>query len=431
MGSTRQPADRAPASATATESAENLANPGGSSARNAGASGRSAPEEVAGAEAGRLWVEDGGNRRPFMRGIIIHSLMARGVSFEDADRTANEVRDRVQDRSIVTKAEIVSEVRKILGDTPFEWDYQLPAPADISVKGQGQTQPFSKGVLAQSLLAAAIDPQDAFDVAREIERELRQDRVGEIDRTDLRGLAFKTLSNTIGSRAAERYLVWRKVQQRDRPVILLLGGAAGVGKTSLALEVAHRLGIGRVLSSDSVRQIMRLMLSADLAPAIHGSSYDAYKLLPTVTQGNDPVIEGFRAQTATVSVGVRASMDRAVSENASLVFDGVSIVPGMIDLEAYGELAHVVFLVVANLDTEEYAGRFASREEGQVRRGAHRYVENLDSILKIQDHFLDEAERYGVPIVENDSFDRAVLLIIRHVTEALREQGPGDSEKSI
>ena len=82
---------------------------------------------------------------------------------------------------------------------------KLPAPAAIWINGQGQGRPFSKGVLAQSLLAAAIDPQDAFDVAREIERELRRRRVSEIDRNDLRGLAFKTLSNTIGSRAAERY----------------------------------------------------------------------------------------------------------------------------------------------------------------------------------------------------------------------------------
>ena len=87
---------------------------------------------------------------------------------------------------------------------------------------------------------------------------------------------------------------------------MLLGGAAGVGKTSLALEVAHRLGIGRVCSTDSVRQIMRIMLSRELVPAIHGSSYDAWRLLPPDSLGDDPVIEGFRAQAATVSVGVRA-----------------------------------------------------------------------------------------------------------------------------
>jgi len=379
----------------------------------------------------RLWVEDATGRRPFMRGIMIHSLMARGVSFEDADRTANQVRDRVRSRGVVTKDEILAEVRAILGDAPFDTDHHLPPLVDITIHGAGKGQPFSKGVLSQSLLAAAIDPNDAFDVSREIERELVRRGVREIDRHDLRVLAFETLARKIGPAAAERYLVWRRYQDPARPVILLLGGAAGVGKTSLALEVAHRLGIGRVLSSDSVRQIMRLMLSPELVPAIHGSSYDAYTLFPPDALGDDPVIEGFRAQTATVSVGVRALIDRAISENASTVLDGVSIVPGMIDLAAYEGLADVVFLVVATLDPEAYATRFQRRAAGESHRAAHRYVENLEAILRIQEHFLDAAERHGIPIVDNDSFDRAVLLIVRHVTETLRKRGDFDVDKLL
>jgi 2-phosphoglycerate kinase len=379
----------------------------------------SAPEER---PLPRLWVEDAGKRRPFMRGIMIHSLMARGVSFEEADRAATAVRARLCTRRVVGKPEIVSEIRKILGDAPFESEQQLPSPVDIVIQGKGRGQPFSKGVLSQSLLAAAIEPSDAFDVAREIERDLLRRRLREMHRSDLRRLAYEALKRRMGEQAAERYLVWREFQEPQRPVILLLGGAAGVGKTSLALEVAHRLGIGRVLSSDSVRQIMRIMLSPELAPAIHGSSYDAYKRFPPGTLGSDPVIEGFRAQTATVSVGIRASMDRAMAENTNLIVDGVALVPGLIDPSAYAELAHVVFLVVATLDTEAYAARFASRAEEQAHRPAHHYVENLQAILRIQDHLLDAAERFGVPIVDNESFDRAVLLIIRHVTETLRKR---------
>jgi 2-phosphoglycerate kinase len=383
-------------------------------------------------KAERLWVEDRAGRRPFMRGIMIHSLMARGVSFEEADRTANLVRDRVRPRGVVAKAEILDEIRRILGDAPFAADQHLPVPPKVTIQGAGKGVPFSKGVLSQSLLAAAIDPNDAFDVSREIERHLVRRGVSEIDRHELRALAFETLSHTIGPSAAERYLVWRCYEDADRPVILLLGGAAGVGKTSLALEVAHRLGIGRVLSSDSVRQIMRLMLSPELAPAIHGSSYDAHTRFPPDTLGgDDPVIEGFRAQAATVAVGIRASIDRAISENASIVLDGVSIVPGMIDLEAYEGLADVVFLVVATLDSEAYASRFERRAASQARRSAHRYLENLDAILRIQDHVLEMAERHGVPIVDNDSFDRAVLLVIRYLTETLRKRGDFDAEELL
>jgi 2-phosphoglycerate kinase len=363
-----------------------------------------------------------------MRGIMIHSLMARGISFEEADRTANLIRDQMRGRGVVAKQELFAEARKILGEAPFEGDRLLPRPVDIVVEGKGKGRPFSKGILSQSLLAAAIDPHDAFDVAREIEHELIRRGTQTVERREIRGHAFEALSRTMGPRTAERYLVWRKYQDPDRPVILMLGGAAGVGKTSLALEVAHRLGIGRVLSSDSVRQIMRIMLSPDFAPAIHGSSYDAWRHFPPDALGDDPVIEAFRLQTATVSVGIRASIDRAISETASTVLDGVSIVPGIIDLDAYAGRADVIFLVVAALDREAYASRFEARAEGQSQRAAHRYVENLDAILRTQDHVLEAAERHGVPIVDNDSFDRAVMLIIRHVTETLRTRGEFDPD---
>jgi 2-phosphoglycerate kinase len=371
----------------------------------------------------RITVDGDGKPRPFMRGIMVHSLMARGVPFEDAFRTANEVRTRIGARSSVSKSEIAAWIREILGSEPFQEERRVPIGVDITIVGAaGKGLPFSKGVLSQSLLAAAIDPNDAFDVAREIERDLVARGVRQIDRRELRRLAYEMLSRQMGEATGERYLQWRKYQNPERPVIILLGGAAGVGKTSLALEVAHRLGIGRVYSTDSVRQIMRIMLSRELVPAIYGSSYDAWRLLPADSLGEDRVVEGFRAQAATVSVGIRGSVDRAIAENTSLVMDGVSIVPGMLDVGAYGERADVIFLVVATLDEEAFKNRFSARAADQKQRAPHRYLENLDAILRIQEHFLELADRYDVPIVDNVSFDRSVLLIIRHVAEALRKK---------
>jgi len=375
-----------------------------------------------------ILVEDGPNRRPFMRGIMVHSLMARGVAFGEAYQTADQVRERLRGRLVVPKAELAKAVLEICGPSIERVQPTQPAADEITITGRGRGLPFSKGILSQSLLAAAIEPNDAFDVARDIERDLVRRGAREVDRLELRALAFEALGRRMGDEAARRYLVWRKYQDPDRPVIILLGGAAGVGKTSLALEVAHRLGIGRMLSTDSIRQIMRLMLSPAIAPAIHGSSYDAHRLLPSDRMSVDSVIGGFREQAATVAVGIRASLERAVNENASLVMDGVSIVPGLVDLEAFSETADVIFLVVGTLDEEAFSNRFAARAAETQYRPPHRYLENLDSILKIQDHFLELAERFGVPIVDNISFDRSVLLIIRHVTDTLSQRHGFDPE---
>jgi len=362
-----------------------------------------------------------------MRGIVIHSLMARGISFDDAYAAAEAVRKRFSTRGVVHKADIAKALREILGDEAFQEERAVPVSPDIWVTGRGKGQPFSKGHLSQSLLAAALEPNDAFDVAREIERELVVSGIREISRHDLRRMTFQALSRETSSQAAERYLVWRRYQDPDRPVIILLGGAAGVGKTSLALEVAHRLGIARVLSTDSIRQVMRIILSKDLLPTLHASSYDAYKLLPPEAVGDDPVIEGFLSQATTVSVGVRASMDRAIAENASLVMDGVSLVPGLLDLHAYAELADVIFLNVAALDEDSFENRFAARASEAAHRAPHRYLQNLDAILRIQNHLLELSDRYDVPIVDNVSFDRSVLQIIRYVTETLRKRGDFDA----
>jgi 2-phosphoglycerate kinase len=165
------------------------------------------------------------------------------------------------------------------------------------------------------------------------------------------------------------------------------------------------------------------MLSPELVPAIHASSYDAHRVLASSEQVQDPVVEGFRSQAATVSVGVRAMIERAIAENTHLILDGVSILPGMIDPAEYRNEAHVIFLAVATLDAEAFRGRFESRGREAKQRPPHRYLENLEAILRIQEHILELADHFELPIVDNQSFDGSVLSILRHVTETLRKQG--------
>jgi 2-phosphoglycerate kinase len=376
---------------------------------------------VAEEEGGRILVEDATGRRPFMRGILIHSLMARGVDYEEAYRAANAVRDRIRPKRIVRREEIASLVAEVLGPrAPAPGP--LPFAADILVTGQGEGTRFSKGFLSQSLLAAAIDPNDAFDVAREIEGELVRRRTREISRHALRRLSYEALGRRIGPDAADRYLVWRGFQDDGRPLILLLGGTAGAGKTSLAHEAAHRLGISGVVSTDSIRQVMRLMLSPEIMPAIHTSSYEAHTVLAAPPGAEDPVIAGFRAQASVVSVGVSAMIDRAVAESSNLILDGVSIVPGLVETSRHAGQAEVIFLVVATLDAGAFRSRFAARGRAARARPPHHYLENLDAILHIQEHFLELADLHDVPIVNNESFDRSVLSIIGHVTETLRKK---------
>ncbi len=370
-------------------------------------------------------VEDGAGRRPFMRGIMVHSLMARGVDFEEALETAEEVRRRVGDRGTVERSELGKLIQEILGEKSVgEHQPPLPPlPGRIMVTREGRSGlPFSKGTLSQSLLAAAIDPNDAFEVAEQIQQSLLLRGARSVERRDLRDMSFDSLLERFGQQTAERYLIWRRHQEPEKPIILLLGGTTGCGKTSLALEAAQRLGISRVASTDSIRQILRITLTKEVIPALHSSSFEV-NLNQLQIGDEDPVIAGFHAQASVVSVGIRAMIDRAIEENTSLILDGVSLVPGLLDIDAYKDVAHVIFLVVARLDEDAFRSHFISREERSKRRGADRYVQHLDAILKIQEEFLELSDRFDVPIVDNVTLEGSVLLVIRHVIESLRRQG--------
>ena len=373
-----------------------------------------------------LVVEESGLARPYMRGIMVHSLMARGVTFDEAYETSQAVADRLRGRPSVDRSELEGMVRDILGDG---FDYEKPLPIPIDVVGDRGRGPFSKGTLSQSLLAAALEPDDAFEVARAIEAELIRDGRREVSQVELRRMAHAELLERFGPRAAERYLVWREYQEPGKPVIILLGGTAGVGKTSVALAVAQRLDVSRVLSTDSIRHVMRIMLSNDLMPALHVSSFEAHQAIPTRADAEeDPVIDGFLSQASTVSVGARAIIDRAIEENTHLVLDGVSLVPGGIDLEEYADRAHVFFILLARLDEESFRLHFENRAKRQRNRGSDRYVAKLEEILSIQEHLLDMADVFDVPIVDNARLEDSVLVVIRHVVESLRKGGEVDTQ---
>ena len=87
------------------------------------------------------------------------------------------------------------------------------------------------------------------------------------------------------------------------PLIILLGGATGTGKSTLATRLAYLLDIVRTQSTDMMREIIRCYLVPHVAPTLGYSSFDAWRGLPQVegsaASAQDPVIAGFLAQFGT------------------------------------------------------------------------------------------------------------------------------------
>ena len=353
---------------------------------------------------------------------MVQDLVSRGVPFEVALETATRVRDRVRAQGEVDAQELSKLIEELLGDHP---DLEPIASEQVTpsvMNARGAPVPFSKGILAVSLQGAGLDTADAYDVSRELEARLLREGRLEIGRTELRDLVAETIERTHGASATGRYRVWRQAREDPRPIFILIGGSTGVGKTSLAVEIARRLEISHVIGTDSIRQIMRLMFSADLMPEIHCSTYDAHEALALEPQaGSEAVIIGFCEQAQKIAVGVHALLDRAVEENTSLLIEGVNLLPGVVDLDRYRERAHVISLVLATLDSKAYRDRFESRETEASRRGAARYLDHFDAIQLVQEHILSEADHLGLPMIDNVNFDAAVRSAIRSIIATLKK----------
>ena len=371
------------------------------------------------------WVVSGEERIPFSRGILTHSLMDIGLSFQEAHRLAMKVRNAVKGRSTIEKKELAQIVEGLLlkefgEDTSRSYRMRKQLPVSVFVQDGDTSYPFSKGILSQSIQAAGLEPNNAYDVARQIEATLIEEKRSKVTFDELKRLTFEALLKSYGKSIAERYLIWRKYYASDRPVVALIGGATGAGKSSLSAEVAHRLNIPRIVSTDSLRQIMRIMFSPDLLPVIHSSSYAAWKELdyPFIDK-SDPVIGAFREQVERVTVCIRAMIDRAIEENMHMIIDGVHVVPGFVNLKPYRDKAHIIQIVIVVLDKDAYRQRFVIRQDIASRRPFKRYLENIDSIYHIQNYIIEMSEHYNCPILNNIDFEKTVQSIIRMITDSL------------
>jgi 2-phosphoglycerate kinase len=273
--------------------------------------------------------------------------------------------------------------------------------------------PYSRGLMARSLMAAGVAGHRAYALASRVHDELREQRRGRIELERLEALAVEVLGEEEGRESIQRLRRYQELRELDLPIMVFIGGATGTGKSTVATELAYRFGITRVTSTDFVRQTMRAFFSSDFMPSIHQSSFEAGDAFP---DADDPLEFGFLQQARNVNVGVRASSERALEEGWSLVLEGVHLVPGMVELPR-PDLAVSVFVLLSIEDEEEHVRHFHYRDEDSERQES-RYLERFGDIRRLQEFLVSRARRAGVPVVENEDADRAARMVADLVLDA-------------
>jgi len=379
-----------------------------------------------------------GHQVPFLRGVLVQSLVAVGLSFSEAYGVAQRVRETL-DASDETWD--TTRLRKLVaeklesgfgGERRRTYEVGQEHALTVRVTKPGRDEQFSVGLLSRHLEGCGIRHEDALEGARLVQKSLRDRGEPAIDSLGLRRVVYETLKATCRGGAADRFLSRCRFHDSGEPLIVLIGGATGAGKSTVAARLAYLLDIVRTQATDMMREIIRCYLMPHVAPTLGFSSFDAWRGLPEVermprrTMADNPVVAGFLSQLGTVKVALEATIQRAVKECDDLIVDGVHVLPTRLDLSSIRDKAVVVPLVLAVTSIARLDEQLKRRGREEPDRDAARHRESLDGIWDLQGFMVDQAEKAGIPVFANWDLDETIAQVIDEVMRQITQRFPPD-----
>ena len=370
-----------------------------------------------------------GTRTPFLRGILTSSLLEAGLSFEAAYQLATKIRQKLSNKAKVTTQEmretVLRELIKLDNSDVLENYTGANHPSDaILIRYDTKSAAaFSMVRHRQSLESSGLTTDNAILTSQLLLKELEDSNKSEFHVDELGRMTYHLLKDQFDREAATRYLVWIEYTRSGRPLILMFGGTTGCGKSTIATEIAHRLGIIRTQSTDMLREVMRMMIPERLLPALHASSFNAWRQLPGhagKTATDELIVMGYNHQAELVSVPCEAVIQRALRERVSLILEGIHVSPALLHRMPKPTDAVIVPIMLAVLKPDQLKQQLKGR--GAVapdRNSSQQYLSRFEHIWELQSYLLSEADNSAMDIINNDDMDHTTERVMRSINGVL------------
>ncbi|XP_040994887.1 P-loop NTPase domain-containing protein LPA1 homolog 1-like [Juglans microcarpa x Juglans regia] len=266
-----------------------------------------------------------------------------------------------------------------------------------------------------------------------------------------------------------------RIRERKESVTILLCGTSGCGKSTLSALLGSRLGITTVISTDSIRHMMRSFVDEKQNPLLWASTYHAGEFLDPVAVaeakarrkakklagithsvpkdeladgstteisdtrsskvGSSPTelispkqmaIEGFKAQSEMVI----DSLDRLITgweeRKESVVVEGVHLSLNFV-MGLMKKHPSIIPFMIYITNEDKHLERFAVRAKYMTLDPAkNKYVKYIRNIRTIQEYLCKRADKHLVPKINNTNVDRSVAAIHATVFSCLRRCEAGE-----
>lgn len=205
-----------------------------------------------------------------------------------------------------------------------------------------------------------------------------------------------------------------------KPYIILIGSASGIGKSTIAYEIAKELKIKHLIESDFIRAVVRGIIGKDYAPALHESSYNAYKTLryPSNYETHEKLVTaGIEEHASFVIPAIEKVIKRAVSDFDDIIIEGVHLIPGFINLDQFKDKANIYFFILTS-DEESHKERFVKRAV-QIHRGG-KQLDHFKENRLINDYLIKQAEDNSVPCINTESIDLTLKKVLTYINRTCK-----------
>jgi 2-phosphoglycerate kinase len=181
------------------------------------------------------------------------------------------------------------------------------------------------------------------------------------------------------------------ISQMAKPIVLI-GGTAGTGKSTLARELAWEMRFDHRLGTGFLREVAKSYHSEKTAPDLYSFTFRAEK-----------PIDHLMAQARLLKPAIDACIVRARNEGTSLVIEGNHLVPAL-----YRDAPVDLYVVLSAPDQGEHKMRL----HGQSHAKRRLTESDIANVRLIDQYLCAEAERCGVPLVlYADNFGEIVKLL--------------------
>lgn len=208
-----------------------------------------------------------------------------------------------------------------------------------------------------------------------------------------------------------RALIWNRFlehcQQTKRPLIILINGCSNAGKSSWALEIAHRLRIRNFVHTDTVRNVLRKLLINETGSAVHHPTYQCWKACAE-TYSPEALIEGFREQSRMILPYIEALIDESVDNGKFTVIEGMHLIPSLMR-DKYIEQDNIfrVFFRIGSSSLQQQ--RLIRRcQSTYLNRHHSKYKPHAEAFETLRSYLYSEVQKTSVTVVNNEQASKTL-----------------------